>query len=424
MVLDQAEIVAASAQLGRVFTPSGPVQTLDMLAGRLDEITRIIGAVGDPGKHVVIYGDRGVGKTSVARFIHEVWEQAKEEHDLVAVHISADGDDGYLSLMYNIGEAIDTEYEKREIPRPRSNAWVQASQAIVDGQATAHATRRFFEIADRKFVIVIDEFDRIEDPSASTAFADSLKTLSDHHVDATFVLVGVADTIDDLMSEHASITRSLEQVHLPYMRADEIRDIIKRGLRQLGMSADADVPHFVAKLAQGVPYYAHVFGLYSCRAALGDQRMNVTKDDVWSAIRPAVRSTEESVRSAYTTATRSPRKENLFSPVLLACALAKTDELGWFPASAVREPLRVVAKRPTIEIGHYANHLSKFASEGRGDVLRSAGEPYRRRYRFANALLRPFAILRGVEGGVITEDTLDAFLVDGTMDAQAELWPE
>lgn len=424
MVLDQAAIVTASAQLGRVFTPSGPVQTLDMLAGRLDEITRIIGAVGDPGKHVVIYGDRGVGKTSVARFIHEVWERATKEHDLVAVHISADGDDGYLSLMTNIEGAVDTDYEKRQIPRPESNAWALASEAISDGRATAHATRRFFEIADRKFVIVIDEFDRIEDPNASTAFADSLKTLSDHLVDATFVLVGVADTIDDLMSEHASITRSLEQVHLPDMRPDEIREIIRRGLRQLGMSADADVPHFVAKLAQGVPYYAHVFGLYSCRAALDDKRMNVTKDDVWSAIRPAVRSTEESVRSAYTAATNSPRKENLFGQVLLACALAKTDELGWFSASAVREPLRVVAKRPAIDIGHYANHLSKFASERRGDVLRSTGEPYRRRYRFANALLRPFAILRGVEGGVITEDTLDAFLGDGMMDAQAERWPE
>ena len=206
------------------------------------------------------------------------------------------------------------------------------------------------------------------------------------------------------------------------MRSDEIRDIIKRGLGQLGMSADADVPHFVAKLAQGVPYYAHIGS--TRRAALDDERMNVTKDDVWSAIRPAVQSTEESVRSAYTTATSSPRKENLFGQVLLACALAKTDELGWFSASAVREPLRVVAKRPAVDIGHYANHLSKFASEGRGDVLRSTGEPYRRRYRFANALLRPFAILRGVEGGVITEDTLDAFLGDGTMDAQSELWQE
>src|SRR2546422_2375002 len=38
----------------------------------------------------------------------------------------------------------------------------------------------------------------------------------------------------------------------------------------------------------------------------------------------------QSIRSVYHTATRSPRRENLYAKVLLACALAPTDDLGYF----------------------------------------------------------------------------------------------
>jgi ABC-type multidrug transport system ATPase subunit len=56
-------------------------------------------------------------------------------------------------------------------------------------------------------IIVFDEFDRILDMTTRRMMADTIKALSDHDVSVTIVIVGVADSVDDLLSQHESIER-------------------------------------------------------------------------------------------------------------------------------------------------------------------------------------------------------------------------
>ncbi len=53
------------------FTPGAPVGQLEMLAGRADQLTDIVSAVSMRGQHVGLYGERGVGKTSLATVLAE-----------------------------------------------------------------------------------------------------------------------------------------------------------------------------------------------------------------------------------------------------------------------------------------------------------------------------------------------------------------
>ena len=53
------------ARLGEVFTPAAPVIRHDLFAGRTGHVFAITNAIGQPGKHVALYGERGVGKTSL-----------------------------------------------------------------------------------------------------------------------------------------------------------------------------------------------------------------------------------------------------------------------------------------------------------------------------------------------------------------------
>lgn len=90
--------------------------------------------------------------------------------------------------------------------------------------------------------------------------------------------------------------------------------------------------------------------------------------------------------------------------MLLACALAPVDDLGYFAAADVREPLtRVSGQRH--EIPQFMRHLKAFCGPDKGAVLQVSGEHWRRRYRFANPLLRPYVVLRGIQNGVVTEET-------------------
>ena len=55
--------------LGNTFTPHRPINDRELFVGRIDLIGKVIDAVNEGGKHVVLYGDRGVGKSSLANSI-------------------------------------------------------------------------------------------------------------------------------------------------------------------------------------------------------------------------------------------------------------------------------------------------------------------------------------------------------------------
>ncbi|MQG49365.1 MAG: hypothetical protein FI711_08045 [SAR202 cluster bacterium] len=136
--------------------------------------------------------------------------------------------------------------------------------------------------------------------------------------------------------------------------------------------------------------------------------LEITPDDVNKAMQEAVNQTHETIRFAYHAATTSPQKDSLFSKVILACALAPRDELGYFAPADVRDPLyAVVGKR--YGIPQYMAHLKKFCESNRTPVMENEGEDYRRQYRFINPLMRTYVVLRGLQEEIIGEDTIQRF---------------
>jgi hypothetical protein len=91
-----------------------------------------------------------------------------------------------------------------------------------------------------------------------------------------------------------------------------------------------------------------------------------------------------------------------FQEVLLACALAVTDNYGFFTATQVLEQLNYIVNE-TRKHAHIQRHLSEFISERRGNVLTRRGIPRQYRYRFSDPLMQPFIIIKGIEDGVLPE---------------------
>src|SRR2546422_127706 len=55
----------------KVFTPGSAINEKDLFAGRIKHIRRIIDTVTQTGQHAVLYGEPGVGKTSLANVCSE-----------------------------------------------------------------------------------------------------------------------------------------------------------------------------------------------------------------------------------------------------------------------------------------------------------------------------------------------------------------
>jgi hypothetical protein len=49
-----------------IFTPHSPIDDISHFFGREEEASRFVSVINTQGQHVLVYGDRGVGKTSLA----------------------------------------------------------------------------------------------------------------------------------------------------------------------------------------------------------------------------------------------------------------------------------------------------------------------------------------------------------------------
>ena len=184
------------------------------------------------------------------------------------------------------------------------------------------------------------------------------------------------------------------------MSTEEIEKIVVTGLTHLGMSIGTVALRRVSLLSQGLPHYAHLIGLNAARSAASARTFVVTSGLINEAIGRALEGAQQSIRSAYHSAIRSARKDNLFADVLLACALAETDELGFFAAQHVRAPLRTITGKP-YDIPTFAQHLNEFSDNKRGPILHKTGTQRLYRFRFVNPLMQPFVIMQGFASGKI-----------------------
>ena len=352
----------------------------------MDQVTDVINTVGQKGRHVILYGERGVGKTSLANVLAQVFA-GFDNFKLKSVGVNCQTNDNFATLWSNIF---------RELEWDGSGEWEEKTPD--EPEQIRYALQQL----EHQSLIVIDELDRLEDDDALSLLADTVKTLSDKAVSVTLVLVGVADSVDELLGDHYSVGRALNQVHLPRMSITELEEIIDKGLSELLLEIEAGPRRRIARLSEGLPFYTHSLALHAGQHAVADDRGVITDVDVSRAVERVVSKTQHSIQTAYEKAIRSPRKDTLFQQALLAAALAPKGPLGHFTAGAVRDPMsRIMGEE--VDFSKFNRHLNAFAGEKRGRVLEKSGEERGWFYRFRDPLLQPFVLLQGLAKGQIDE---------------------
>ncbi|MFC3206099.1 nSTAND1 domain-containing NTPase [Aquamicrobium soli] len=398
-------------QIGNVFTPGSPVNEKDLFAGRIEQIRKVLATSSQRGYHAVLYGERGVGKTSLANIIKSLMPAGTG--GWLVPRINCDGTDTFTSLWRKALSDIRYTHEQRGAGF--TGEVTKVDTALIDQlpqELTPNDIRRVLSNLSQQvnLIVAFDEFDRLSNPAVSVLMADTIKTLSDYAVSATVLLIGVADSVDGLVEGHQSVERALVQIPMPRMSAEEVRQILDNGFHRLGMTIDKGAADELVGLSQGLPYITHLLALESGKAALRHGRLGVSSSDVDEGIREALSSWQQTTTKAYYDAVQSSQPGNIYREVLLACALAETDDLGFFSAGSIRLPLRVITGRE-YDIPNFAQHLKNFSDESRGSILQRTGETRRIRYRFSSPLLRPFIIMRGFSDGLLTRQQMKKMAV-------------
>lgn len=374
------------------FTPGTPVRKLDLLAGREKQIDKTFEAVFSPGQHAVIYGERGVGKSSLANLVYDM--------------VFANGKHMFIPARVNCSQMTSFHEIWREVFRELqmgSSGHVALEDQVSD-TPNSEDIRRIFSQVSAPSIVVLDEFDRLDQATAA-AMSDTIKTLSDHAVDTTLVLTGVADSVEQLIWDHKSIDRALIQIEMPRMSRTELTDIVTKGMGRLNeLSIEKGLDARMADISKGLPHFTHLLAKHSALSAIDEGRRTITRKDYEKALKIATEDKSQTLGQTYRTATYSSKDNSIFEEVLLACALA-TDEQGLFGAKDVKAPLARIMNK-AVKIEAYIKHLNKFSQEARGPVLKKDGPKRRFQYSFVEPMMQPFVLMKGLADRKITEEQL------------------
>ena len=398
------EVAAIRAALSKAFTPHQPISLPELLSGRLELLYRVQDSVNTEGLHVVLYGDRGTGKTSLARVVAYLSQEPDDEHGRRCALVSCTAEDTFATIWRKVGQEI--LLSQRQMGLAQRETFQIVGRLDLDSEIKSPSDAKILlEGLNHPTVLVFDEFDRISDQQTQSLMADTMKGFSDHNVPSTLIFVGVGKSLSDLLHEHLSISRNIAQVRVDPMEVDELAQIIQKGCAIAELTFDLGLDLEIAKLSQGYPHYTHLLGLWTGRKAIEHDRTHFSLGDLEQAIPAVLQNAEGGLQEQYERAIDSSKKAALFKQVLLACAMANKDSLGRFAVGALQEPLKVITGQ-NYTTGAYQAHLGKFCEAERGPVLERSGQPKSYRWRFLNPQLIPYLVLQGVNDKLIQPSLL------------------
>ena len=251
-------------------SPTSPIQSQEHLFGRGRQLEQVEQALYAPGRSIFIYGDRGVGKTSLAQTVAYSHQSATHNPILLA----CDPQTTFTGLMTSaIGQLRGLKPKRSATTHKFNVAYygvgiggerTRQEEVIPQIQATTDLNDIVTALLDvgetcrnDSVVIVIDEFDRINSDEERAHFADFIKQIGDQRVPIKFVFCGVAESMQKLLGAHGSCYRYLDGIELKTLTYDARFEIVDNVAAALGVRVEGHPRYRIAAISDGFPHYIH-----------------------------------------------------------------------------------------------------------------------------------------------------------------------
>lgn len=410
--------------------------------GRTDLIRDCITALNSATGLISVFGKRGVGKSSLLRQIQQMalgeYALAKRAglahliparpRSYLTVYYSCDSlikdgkdllsrlcndqnaDDSLLRLVPNDGKEI-VEFSRTK------EASVGADLKVVNwGTKGVESSKYAKVVADdivqtfRNFVdavvvhqvhnrmkrdgllIILDEFDVIENKEGIGSLIKSLTT-----PEVKFAVCGVGRDLADLIHDHASVERLIEQGVLPVrpMPLAEAEGIIHRAAELFGgkMKFQPGIAGKLAELGQGYPYFVQLIGK-QCVNEANVRGSDAVDDDILAKVLKDLRSGKAfpTLESAYQRAIGESKDRQLLLHLLAEQPTEQsqfTDEIG----RVVLKNSRQVAEE--LDVQFVDQLIPRLVDKKYGPILERVPER-QGVYEFVNPVLRQYIRLRNI----------------------------
>ena len=398
---ERARYLDFLARADQAFRPHAPIDLPDFFAGRIEHIRRMEREIGAPGRPVALFGERGFGKTSLAKLAYFFLNRSEEQTHFVRCEKSSTFDTIFRDVLASAG--VEVVLNGVESEGARQGTIGLGAMGIGGSRRVRRSFRRIVahqQITPRMLLeqfskdqglIIIDEYDRVEDENTHTRMAELLKHFSDAASETRIMLVGVAETLTQLIGEHESLSRSLAQIKLDRMSLEELTDIVRRGESHLKATVKNTVVHRIVRLADGFPYFVHLICRHAAHLAAEqllhpgvDTRVVIAEDEYAGGLHDALSNAEHTLSEQYAQSVITTRRHSeKFALVLWGMALDDASDVQ------VQDIARNAGffHPEEFKAASFNWTLRELSSDKRGSMLTKVREGY---YRFTNPLMRPY----------------------------------
>lgn len=398
--------------LSKVLSPARPLQSEEYLKGREQQLADIKKAVYQPGRHVLIHGLRGVGKSSLAqtaayslsrqadpivigcdrrssfgRVIREVFEEAENSNPKVRQKIKESG-----ASFSRLGIGLNTKVTTTETA-PSDAGSVNEAVRFMQYLCQAYAEEP---------VVVIDEFDQIVDKVEQEHFTNFIKQVSDKHVPARFIFCGIGESADAIMKAHGSADRYFHTVELGQLPYEARYDIVTSSADTLGIVIDDETVMRIARISDGFPHYVHIVSekLY-WRVYEAENSGVVTPELFEGAMGDASMAMDMKLRGPYEKATQ--KYNNDYEGVLWA--VADGHELQRRSTDIYGSYIRIMSERKdeALDRTKFNARINALKRTTHGKILTGNRQGW---YEFSEKMIRGYVRLRAEQAGVLLDADL------------------
>lgn len=378
-------------RLGKVFSPIAPIKTRDLFFGRIQQIQNVCDAINEPGQHAILYGERGVGKTSLGNIM------STQLTNVYPVKVTCSRDDDFKSLWLRAFQNIPLAKTTSGIGFTKQDEThyisISSRVAQIEDVLPANIEELLKPVLFYRILFVFDEFDNINKNKVREQFADLIKSLSDNCENITIVIIGISENVVNLLGNHQSLERCLKQIKMPRMNPSELAAIIENGLSSLEIDMNKETKKKIIEFSAGFPHYTHLLCKFGCKLIIEDDKSVFNKFYLDKSITLAIDNVQEQIREAYRKATFSSAAESQWSEVLFACAISEPDEFNCFTIKEITKKYGEISGKEKNKININYN-LGKLCQKERGMILEKLEIDGSVKFRFTNPLSKAFVILK------------------------------
>jgi hypothetical protein len=276
------------------------------------------------------------------------------------------------------------------------------------------AIKIFQRLSEHQAIVLIDDFERIENDELKTCIRELMAVSSDQGAWLSLIIFGRASRASELLPENFQTLPNVTWIKLAPMCDEDAARVIVRGVSSVGVKFSDEVIEAIVRLSQGVPSALQWLCLLVIRHATQRYASEVEIQDLAEVITAATGKIDARLSAMYDQVC-GPARESWAHDVLFLAVQTPADQNGVFSTDAMSQISQEAIGKPILELPLHSA-LSRFTSEEGEPILEKVWTASGTCYRFANPSMRTIVMLKncgrmaGMPGALLQRSESQEFL--------------